>query len=345
MRVGGAVEWLLEPSTPEEFRRAVGAAREEGFALHVDGESKEEIARSRAPSSSGRDGARGAAPSSPRGPIRILGGGANLIVDDGVLPGVVIATDRMRRLFRPEPAPIAHALDAEEMSPRTAPAPREEGLRFVAWCGVSMPKIVNAAAELGWSGVEGLAGVPGNVGGGIAMNAGGKWGEMWDVVERVLVIDERGEMRELAREECAPRYRNGGLATSIVAAAVLSFRLDEVAGVKERGRTFLLEKNRVQPVTAASAGCVFKNPDREKSGGRSAGQLVEHCSLKGRAIGDALVSPLHGNFIVNRGRARASDVLALIAEVRAVVADKTGIELELEAKIWRAKDTNARVPG
>jgi UDP-N-acetylmuramate dehydrogenase len=106
--------------------------------------------------------------------------------------------------------------------------------------------------------------------------------------------------------------------------------------VKERGRDYLLEKNRAQPVTESSAGCVFKNPDPNASGGLSAGKLIEHCGLKGRTRGDAIVSPLHGNFIVNRGAARASDVLALIEEVRAIVAEKTGIVLELEAKIWRA---------
>ena len=300
MRVGGAAEWLLEPATPEEFRKAVVAVREDG-----------------------------AEP-------RILGGGANLIIADGVLPGVVITTDRIKRLFRPEPSHASSARDTEEMQPRIAPAQRHEGLRFVAWCGVSMPKLVNAAGELGWSGVEGLAGVPGNVGGGIAMNAGGKWGEMWDVVERVLVIDERGEFLELAKEECTPRYRNGGLGAKIVVSAVLRFQLDEVLAVKKRSRDFLLEKNRVQPVTAWSAGCVFKNPDKEKSAGRSAGLLVEQCGLKGRVVGDAIVSPLHGNFIVNRGKATATDVLELIRIVQEVVAEKTGVALELEAKVWRA---------
>jgi UDP-N-acetylenolpyruvoylglucosamine reductase len=300
MRVGGAAEWLLEPATPDELRRAVVAAREEGCEL------------------------------------RILGGGANLIVDDGILPGVVITTDRIKRLFRPEPARAPSALDTLEVEPRIAPASREEGLAFVAWCGTSMPKLVNAAGELGWSGVEGLAGVPGNVGGGIAMNAGGKWGEMWDVVERVLLVTEEGEFEELERAQCAPRYRNGGLGKKIVVSALLRFRLDDARSVKERSRSFLLEKNRAQPVTAASAGCVFKNPDKEKSGGRSAGMLVEECGLKGRVVGDAIVSPLHGNFIVNRGHATATDVFELIRIVQDTVAQRTGIALELEAKVWRA---------
>lgn len=300
MRVGGRARWLLEPSTPAELGAAIRAARERGFEP------------------------------------RILGGGANLIVDEGTFEGVVVATDRIKRLFRVRDARPGELAEGYEPDARIAPAAREEGLRFVAWCGTSLPKLVSSAAELGWSGVEGLAGVPGNIGGGVAMNAGGKWGEMWDVVERVLVVDERGELVELPRAECAPRYRNGGLDQKIVAAAVLALRLDEVAAVKDRGRTFLLEKNRAQPVTAWSAGCVFKNPPKEASDGRSAGKLVEDCGLKGRVIGDAIVSPLHGNFIVNRGNAVARDVFALIDLVRSTVAREAGVELELEAKIWRA---------
>ncbi len=298
MRVGGRAEWLLEPATPAELREAVCAVREEGLAL------------------------------------RVLGGGANLIVDDGVLPGAVIATDRMKRLFRPLDA--GDALSGAEPDARIAPATREQGLRFVAWAGITLPKLVGAASELGWSGLEGLAGVPGNVGGGVAMNAGGRWGEMWGAVERVLVVDERGALVELGRDECQPRYRNGGLGQQIVASALLKLTLDEVAAVRERAREFLLSKNRVQPVTQWSAGCVFQNPPPEASDGQSAGQLVDRCGLKGLRVGDAEVSPQHGNFIVNRGRATARDVLALIEQVRARVADATGVRLDLEVKVWRA---------
>jgi UDP-N-acetylmuramate dehydrogenase len=184
-------------------------------------------------------------------------------------------------------------------------------------------------------GVECLAGVPGNVGGGVAMNAGGRYGEMWDVVERLLVVNEQGQLVELDRGECTPRYRNGGLGSLVVASALLRFELDAIADVAERGREYLLEKNRVQPVTEWSAGCVFKNPDKEKSGGRSAGRLVEECGGKGRTRGDAIVSPKHGNFIVNRGKATAADVLTLIEDVHDLVAQKTGIDLEREVKVWR----------
>lgn len=296
MRVGGRAEWLLEPATPKELRQAVVAAREEGFEP------------------------------------RILGGGANLIVDDGVLAGVVITTDRMKRVFRPFEE--GTGLIDGPPDARIAPAPREEGLRFVSWAGTTHQKLLTSSCELGWSGLEGLAGVPGHVGGGVAMNAGGKWGGMWDAVERVLVVDARGELVELAREQCSPTYRNGGLGKNIVASVLLKFRLDAVPAVKLRAREFLLAKNAVQPISLWSAGCIFKNPDPELSDGRTAGQLVDAVGLKGARIGDALISDQHGNFFVNKGAATARDMLALIERARAAVLEKTGVALENEVKVW-----------
>ena len=299
IQVGGKAQWLLEPASPEELRRAVAAAREEGLEP------------------------------------RILGGGANLIVADGVLPGVVIATDRMQRVFRPAPGVASEeALGDLEPEDRLAPSPRGEDARLVAWAGASMPRIVSTTQRLGWTGFEGLAGVPGNLGGGIAMNAGGRWGEVWDVVERVLLVARDGTFVERARGECTPAYRDGRLGSAVVASAVLRFRPDEFAAVAGRCRDHLLEKRRAQPVTERSAGCIWKNPDPEASGGLSAGKLVETCGGKGMSRGDAEISPLHGNFIVNRGRATAADVLALIADVRNLVAEKSGIELEREVQVW-----------
>ena len=297
MRVGGRVEWLLEPSDPDELREAWCAARAAG---HVP---------------------------------RILGGGANLLIEGGRLPGVVIATERLRRLFRPESEddPGEFALPTG----RVAPVERTRDPRLVAWCGATLPSLVQAAKALGWSGLEGLAGVPGKLGGGIAMNAGGRVGELWDVVERVRVIDERGELVDLARAQCAPRYRDGGLGGRVVVGAVLRLAVDHPEAVKERTRDYLVAKNRVQPVSELSAGCIFKNPDPALSGGRSAGRLVEECGGKGRVRGGAIVSELHGNFIVNRGGATADDVLGLIEELRELVAQKTGIRLETEVQIWR----------
>jgi len=299
IQVGGSVEWLLEPRTPEELRLAVLAAREAGFEP------------------------------------RILGGGANLIVADGVLPGVVIATDRMQRVFRPG-RDVSSEESLREIAPddRMAPESASEDARLVAWAGASMPRIVSTTQKFGWTGFEGLVGVPGNVGGGIAMNAGGRWGEMWDVVECVLLVDEEGAFVEKARAECSPTYRNGQLGRAIVASAVLRFRPDAKAAVIERCRDYLKQKKDAQPVTEKSAGCIWKNPDPAKSGGLSAGKLVEQCGGKKRSRGDAVVSELHGNFIVNRGKASATDVLTLIEDVHDLVAQKTGISLEREVKVW-----------
>lgn len=299
MKVGGAVEWLLEPATPAELGNALAAARERGM------------------------------------PVRVLGGGANLIVGDGLLRGVVIATERMDRVFRPVNEGEANPLDAEApASERIAPVERERDPRLVAWCGASMPGLVRVAQELGWSGLEGLVGVPGRIGGGVAMNAGGRWGELWDVVERVRLVSPEGTWRDVARSEWEPRYRSGNLGPWIVAGCVLRLTPDDPALVRERTREHLLEKKRVQPVTESSSGCIFVNPDPERSAGRSAGKLIDDCGLKGLARGAAVVSELHGNFIVNRGGARAADVLALIEAVRTRVAEQTGIELETEVKRW-----------
>lgn len=301
MRVGGRVEWLLEPASPGELRAAFAAAREAG---HVP---------------------------------RVLGGGANLIVEGGELPGVVIATERMRRLFRPqgEDDPGELELDPDRVAARMAPLERERDPRLVAWCGATLPSLVKAAKELGWSGLEGLAGVPGQLGGGLAMNAGGRWGDLWDVVERVCLLDEGGELVELERDACSPRYRDGNLGGRLAVGAVLRLRVDEVARVKAATRDYLIEKNRVQPVSEWSSGCVFKNPDPERSEGRSAGRLVDECGGKGLVRGDAMVSPRHGNFIVNRGHATAADVLTLIEDVRDLVAQRTGLRLETEVQVWR----------
>ena len=299
LRVGGRAEWLLEPTRPEEFVAAWCAARERGIEP------------------------------------RILGGGANTIVPDGELPLVVITTDRMARVFRPHPAGEAEdGAGSDPALPALRPLERDEDPRLVAWAGAGLPGLARITRDLGWSGFEALVGVPGHLGGGIAMNAGGRFGATWDVVESVRVLTPEGEVRDLPRESCAPRYRDGALGGALVLGAVLRFSVSTHEEVRTRMQEYLREKSAAQPVTERSAGCIFKNPDRERSAGRSAGQLIELAGAKGRTKGDAIVSPKHANFIVNRGRARARDVLELLEELRSLVADKTGIRLETEVKIW-----------
>jgi len=233
IRVGGRAEWLLEPAHPDEFVAAWNAARERGHEP------------------------------------RVLGGGANLLLPDGTLSGVVITTERMGRVFRPRPGDELGAADEyAPLLPALTPLERGADARLVAWAGCSLPGLVRITRDLGWSGFEGLAGVPGHLGGGVAMNAGGRWGETWDVVESVRVLTRDGELRQLERAQCAPRYRDGNLGGAVVLGAVLRFRVDERAAVKERVQSYLREKSAAQPVTEHSCGCIFKNPDKNLSGRR-----------------------------------------------------------------------------
>lgn len=304
MRVGGRAEWLLEPATPDELVRAHAASRERGIVP------------------------------------RILGGGANLVVEDGLLPGVVIATSRLRYILRPG---LNEDPSGQWSGEPRAGAPSADDTRLVAWCGATIPGLVRAATELGWSGLEGLAGVPGQIGGATAMNAGGRWGDFWDVVESVRVLDcDSGSVRDLPRAECRPTYRDGGMQGFVVLGAVVRLRPDSPPAVQSRVSEYLQTKRRVQPVTEWSAGCIFKNPDPAKSSGRSAGKLIEDCGAKRLSRGDAVVSELHGNFIVNRGRASAADVFTLIEDVRDLVREKSGVELSVEVKTWRTTGAGRR---
>ena len=308
-RVGGRAEWLLEPTHPDELVAAYRAAREAGFTP------------------------------------RILGGGANLLIADGHLPGVVITTARMSRLFRPrDPGvdPTAEGEDVlEPLLPHLLGRPdpllepeRTEDTRLVAWAGAGIPGVVRATKHLGWSGFEGLVGVPGHVGGAVAMNAGGRWGETWDVVESVRVLTPEGRVEHRERATCSPAYRDGNLDGAWVLGAVLRFEPSTRAAVDARVREYLAEKSKAQPLTERSSGCIFKNPDPEVSGGKSAGLLIQECGGKGMSEGRARVSEKHANFIVNEGGARTRELLRLVERLRELVAEETGVLLETEVKVW-----------
>lgn len=302
LRVGGRAEWLLEPSTPDELREAWQAARERGFMP------------------------------------RLMGGGANLVIDDGLLPGVVIATARMNRTFRP--MDIGTGPEEFEKSPPTgdiAPPDPAKDPRLVAWAGVPLPGLVRTTRGLGFSGLEGLGGIPGQLGGGVAMNAGGRWGDIWSVIEHVRLLDSDGEYVDLSAADAAPRYRDGNLDGRVVVGAVMRFEVLPKPVVAQRVKEWIQEKNKVQPVSEHSAGCMFKNPDPELSDGRGAGLLVDQAGLLGLTQGGAMISTRHGNFLINSGGAKAADVLALMESVRAKVADHHGVELEYEVKRWRAE--------
>ena len=243
-------------------------------------------------------------------PLLFVGHGSNLLVRDGGFPGVVVRA-----------APGLSAL-------------RSEGDGTVyAEAGVACAKVARFCAARGMAGAEFLAGIPGAIGGALAMNAGCHGGEVWDFVERALVADAAGES-VLHPEDFFISYREvkmkteAGGAAPFFAAAWLRFPRGDSEAARAKLDSLLQKRRETQPLDSPSAGSVFRNPP-----GDFAGRLVDACGLKGAREGGAEVSEKHGNFIVNRGGAKARDVEALMLRVQNAVREKTGVELIPEVRV------------
>jgi len=240
-------------------------------------------------------------------PHTVLGSGFNAIAPDSGYAGVVIRMKSWRRL--------------EE---------KAEG-RLRAESGVSHAQITNFCVEHGRSGLEFACGIPGSVGGWIAMNAGIPEREVKDAVLEVEVMDASGTApRHLRRDELDFRYRAlRGLADgAVILSALFEVRTESPERVKAEVERLLAKRSDAQPLNRPSCGSVFKNPP-----GDYAGRLIESVGLKGRRIGGAEISPVHANFITNLGGATAGDVQALIEEAQKRVHDATGIRLVPEVRI------------
>jgi len=238
-------------------------------------------------------------------PYLVLGGGSNLLVADEGFDGVVIATDALQ--------------EWEELP--------ECRLRLGA--GVNTARLARWAACNNLSGLEGLAGVPGTIGGACIMNAGGHAGEISQVLEGVTVVTAPPEVHtvEVAAEALHLAYRSSTLpAGSVIGRVELVLCAGAEPGCVETAMKECMERRHdTQPKGYRSAGSTFRNPP-----GDYAGRLIESCGLKGAREGAAMVSEVHANFIVNGGGATATQVRALIEKVRDTVLRRTGIELELE---------------
>jgi UDP-N-acetylmuramate dehydrogenase len=190
--------------------------------------------------------------------------------------------------------------------------------------------LLNITRELGLAGIENLAGVPGHVGGALALNAGSSdWG-IWDVVREATLWDPQDDtLQAYQPTEIQPQYRDGNLSGRVVIEALLALEVSTPAAVKTLFEDVVRRKNATQPVTMSSAGCAFRNPR-----GDSAGRLIDASGLKGSRIGGAVISERHANFIVNDGGASSADVLALIDLMQETVLEKQGIELHREIIVW-----------
>lgn len=256
-------------------------------------------------------------------PVLMTGLGSNLLVRDGGLRGTVIFTQRALREVRLDHLGVL-------------------GGGVYAEAGAASPRVARFAALNELAGAEFLAGIPGTVGGALAMNAGCYGGETWNLVAHVHTVDRAGRRQVRTPEEYEIDYRHvqlkaaggkrkaeGPQSTEEWFLAAV-FNLKRGSGAESRARITELLKRRIaaQPLNEPNAGSVFRNPKDDY-----AARLIEACGLKGHAIGGAMISDKHANFIVNRGAARAADIEALILLAERTVLEKFGVALEREVRI------------
>ncbi len=236
-------------------------------------------------------------------PFMIIGNASNLLISDEGYHGAVINLE----------------CALEDV--------RREGDFVVTEAGVHLAKFVDFCVQRGLGGVEMLAGIPGTIGGAVIMNAGAYGGEIADYLVAVEVLRE-GDVVWIKKEEGGFTYRRSGFSRDVVLSARFQLLQTDKAELMRVRRELLIKRNLAQPVNYPNAGSIFKNPS-----GTYAAKLIEAAGLKGLRRGGAQISERHGNFIVNTGNAKATDVLELIHEAQQAVFKKFNIKLELEVKL------------
>jgi len=239
--------------------------------------------------------------------VYVLGLGANLLVGDQGVDGAVFRLDHehWRRAFF-----------------------GTEG-KVEVGAGVDMQKLVLRTVRQGLAGIECLAGIPGTVGGGIRMNAGGKFGDIGAVVTRVMVMASDGTIFERTKDDLVFEYRHTNIAAPFILSATLELDEEDPDRIMKKTKEIWMYKRNSQPLNTKNAGCIFKNPR-----GLSAGALIDQAGLKGMRVGGAEVSAKHANFIIAHPGCKADDVLKLVKIIREKVYEKNEIHLESEVKIW-----------
>ena len=251
----------------------------------------------------------------PEEPVLFVGLGSNLLVRDGGFAGSVVFTHH---------ALIGIEVESEVATPRGT-------LAFRAGAGVPAPHLARFIAKHGGAGAEWMAGVPGTVGGALAMNAGCYGGDTWSHVIAVETVDRLGNLRHRSPADYELGYRHVQLKSGNdewFVSGVFGFAPGNESEALGRIRELLQRRVASQPLNQPNAGSVFRNPP-----GDHAARLIESCGLKGFTIGCAQVSPKHANFIVNLGGATARDIESMIDYVQVTVFEKTGIELIREVRI------------
>jgi UDP-N-acetylmuramate dehydrogenase len=258
--------------------------------------------------------------------IRVLGDGANLLVDDAGVDGLVVSLEKL------------DSIEYIGWDPVTGPVPdRATAIGMRVGAGVKLPKLIVETVRFGIAGLEVLSGIPASVGGAVFMNAGGAFGQTADVVDAVHAVSRLGDTLAIPHDQIQFDYRHSGLGWLIITAVEFDLTLlptERHASLRQRMKDVMAYKRDTQPLGEDSAGCVFKNP--VVTGTRvSAGMLIDKAGCKGMRIGGAEVSEVHANFIVTEPGCRAADVIDLMERVRDRVRTTMKVELEPEVAVWR----------
>ncbi len=241
-------------------------------------------------------------------PVFVLGRGSNILVSDEGFRGIVVKLGRG----------FAKTI--------------QEGLMIEVGAAVSLPVLAREVLAKGLGGLEFAIGIPGSVGGGMRMNAGAHGGCLGDRVHAVTTLMPSADgpfLDRLARDELSFSYRHSSIDESAVILAIeLRLHEEDEKAIRRRMERFFRKRKRSQPIQYPNAGSVFRNPS-----GLSAGKIIDQLGLKGRRVGDACVSEIHANFIVNLGGATAQQIHQLMSEIEDIVRNETGIVLEREIKL------------
>ena len=240
-------------------------------------------------------------------PVYVLGLGANLLVGDNGIDAAVFRLDQehWRRV-------------------------RFDKTTLEVGAGVDMQKLILRSIRQGLAGIECLAGIPGTIGGGVRMNAGGKYGDIGAVITRVQVMDVGGMVFERLKDDLVFDYRSTNISAKFILGATMELEEEDPDRIMKKTKEIWFYKRNTQPLNTKNCGCIFKNPR-----GLSAGALIDQSGLKGFRVGGAEVSDKHANFIIAHPGCRADDVLKLIKIIQEKVFEKHNVDLDVEVQIWQ----------
>lgn len=239
-------------------------------------------------------------------PLRLLGNGSNLLVRDQGVTGLVL------RLT----APVFTRIELD-------------GKTIVAGGGAKLGELVAASVQAGLGGLETLVGIPGTVGGALHGNAGGRGGDVGQWACRATVMTKAGDIHERRREDLVFSYRSSSLDELAILSAEFALRAEDPQELLKRMQKVWIVTKAAQPFSHQNTACLFKDPR-----GMSAAGLIQQAGLKEYRQGGAEISERHPNFVITQPGAKADDVLRLIDHVRQTIADRLGVELELEIAVW-----------